>query len=125
MSLIFAICTSISYQSGALLLSILLEAIAAGILGRYWLDNPIKLAVVATGATLITHPFVWLLFAVGEEYLSYGLRLVLIETAVIEVEAIAFYWVMHYSIVKSLGLSLVVNGVSLLLGRLVLYLFSC
>lgn len=95
MSLTSAICTSISSQSGALLCSVLTEAITAGGVGCYWLGNPVQLAGIAIGATLITHPVLWLLFAVGEGYLSYGMRLVLLELAVAGAEALAFRWVMR------------------------------
>jgi hypothetical protein len=103
----------------ALLLSIVIEASLAAIVGRYWRETPRQLAIVASGATLLTHPFVWPLFARLEGRLSYGASLVLIESIVVIVEAIAFHWAMNYSISRSMRLSLLFNGASLFLGSLI------
>lgn len=120
-----AICTLVSYQSGALLTSLLAEAVIAGLVGYYWLGHPVTLAAVAIAATLITHPFVWFLFAVSEGYVNYGCRLAVIELVVVGVEAVAFHWVVHSSRSSSLLLALLTNGFSLLLGILIFHGFGC
>ena len=118
-------CTLVSQQFGALLLSLLLEAFMAVIVGYGWWGHPYTLAMIAIAATLITHPFVWFLFAAGEEYLNYGLRLVFIELLVVGVEAVAFHWGARYPLRRSVLLSLMTNSASLLFGKLIFQVFGC
>lgn len=120
-----AICTLVSQQFGALLTSFLIEALTGAIVGYYWLGSPCTLALIAIAATLITHPFVWFLFAAGEGYLNYELRLVLIELLVVGVEAVAFHWGTRYPLRRSVILSLMTNSASLLFGKLIFQVFGC
>lgn len=119
------VCTLVNKQVGALLTSFLIEAIAAVIVGYCWLGKPFTLATIAIAATLITHPFVWLLLAMGEGYLSYELQLFLVELMAVGVEAIAFHWVSRYPLQKSAILSLITNSSSLLFGILIYQVFRC
>ena len=118
-------CTLVSQQFGALLLSLLIEAFMAVIVGYGWWDHPYTLAMIALAATLITHPVVWFLFAAGEGYLNYGLRLVFIELLVVGVEAVAFHWGTRYPLRRSVLLSLMTNSASLLFGKLLFQVFGC
>jgi hypothetical protein len=122
---ISVICTLVGQQLGALLTSLLIEALTVVIVGYCWLGMPYTLATIAIAATLMTHPFVWLLFAMGKGDLNYELRLVLIELMVVGVEAVAFHWVTRYSLSRSVILSLMTNSASLLFGKLIFQVFRC
>lgn len=119
------ICSLVTHQWAALWLSVSVEAIAAGLFGIIRLATPLKLALVMGSATLVTHPFVWGLFAAGDRYLSYSTLLWGVELFVVGLEALLLSWVMRYTVAKSLGISLLTNACSLLLGLFIAHGFNC
>jgi hypothetical protein len=105
-------------QVGALLLSIATESLVAICWAKYFRLDGKLLALTASAATLITHPIMWQSFATLAAYLSFDLRVLVLETLVFLVEGVAYRLATTYSWRLSLGLSFGANFTSYACGML-------
>jgi hypothetical protein len=113
-----------------LLISIAVEVSVVGVWGKLRQLDWKLLAIVATTSTLITHPILWQVFnnllplvsfdRSPENRFSY--LALLLELPVVLVEGIVYKWVMKYSWRSSMGISLIANLTSYLLGLWLMYL---
>jgi hypothetical protein len=94
---------------------------AIGCAKYFKLDGKL-LAIIATAATLITHPIMWQLFTTLAARMSYDLRVLVLEILVFLVEGVAYKLATTYSWRLSLGLSFGANFTSYMCGVL-LYKF--
>jgi hypothetical protein len=98
-------------QTTALLLTLLIEVpIVVGIARlRRWLPGGLGLlALVAVGATLMTHPLLWM----WQAQLGGMTGIVLAEVAIALVEGVAYAWGAGLGWWRGLVVSLVANGAS-------------
>jgi hypothetical protein len=113
-----------------LLISIAIEALIVGVWGRFRKLNWQILAIVATASTLITHPILWQVFnnllsslnIDGSPEDRFNYLALLLEIPVTLVEGIVYKWVMKYSWRSSMGISLMANLSSYLMGLWLMYL---
>ncbi len=64
---------------------------------------------LACGATLLTHPFAWTSNLILEYYLSFPVRITIIESIIITIEAFLYSQVLDLGWRKGLYLSLIAN----------------
>jgi hypothetical protein len=102
----------------ALVLSAAVEAPVAGGLAR-WRELPAApAALVACGATLLTHPLAWATYQAGRQHAPAWGVLLAVELAVAAVEAGAYAWALECGWRRGLLLSALANGASCAFGLL-------
>jgi hypothetical protein len=112
-----------------LIISIAIEAVIVSIWGKYRKLDWRLLTIVASASTLITHPILWKVFndllpAMNENGLAsdrYNNLALLLEIPVFIVEGSIYKWVMRYSWLASMSISLAANLASYLFGVWFLY----
>jgi hypothetical protein len=108
----------------ALIISIAIETAIVSIWGKFRKLEWRLLAIVAAAGTLITHPILWKLFndilPTSNENVSptdrYNDLALLLEIPVFIVEGSIYKWVMKYSWLASMSISLMANLASYLFG---------
>lgn len=107
-------------QGGALLVSLAIEAVVAGLAARAtgW-AAPGRAALVAVVATLLTHPFAWNAVLAFAEPETWGTVVLAVEAAVIVVEGVAQAIGSRCGLSRGLVLSAFANGASAGFGLLV------
>lgn len=107
-------------QSGALLVSLAIEAAVAGLAARAtgW-AAPGRAALVAVAATLLTHPFAWNAVLAFAEPETWGRVVFMVEVAVVAVEGAAQAIGSRVGLSRGLVLSALANGASAGFGLLV------
>jgi hypothetical protein len=105
-------------QSGALILSIVIESLFTIGCARYFKLDSKLLAITAIAATLITHPILWHLFVILAAHASFELRVLVLETLVFLVEGLGYKLATTYSWQLSLCLSFGANLSSYMCGVL-------
>ncbi|MBL4846330.1 MAG: hypothetical protein JKY65_12450 [Planctomycetes bacterium] len=101
-----------------LVLSIGVEATVVAFAARRLEADRLRLALVAVGATLLTHPFAWHGALAGYAYAPVPVVVIGVELAVIATEALAYRWVGRLSWRRALLASLLANAVSTAVGFL-------
>jgi hypothetical protein len=107
-----------------LIISIAIEALIVSSWGKYRKLDWRLLAIVASASTLITHPILWKVFndllpAINENGSAsdrYHNLALLLEIPVFMVEGSMYKWVMGYSWLASMSISLAANLASYLFG---------
>lgn len=107
-------------QGGALLASITIEALVAGLAARAtgW-AAPGRAALVAVVATLLTHPFAWNAVLGFAEPETWGTVVLIVEAGVVVVEGVAQAIGSCCGWSRGLALSALANGASAGFGLLV------
>lgn len=78
--------------------------------------------MTALGASLLTHPFAWAGWHALIPHTSWWLRALVVEGAVVAVEAGVFRWSLGWSMGRAAGVSALANGASFGLGLLMVRL---
>lgn len=102
----------------ALAQSIVIEALAVGIVGKIQQKDWRSLMAVAAAATLITHPLLWVWFMELPPEINFWQRSLLLESLVVITEGTLYRWTTPYSWVWCMGLSLWANLASYSVGLL-------
>lgn len=104
-------------QVEALLLSILVEAVVAGLLvgGLRW-GSTARGAFSGAIATLLTHWAAWWACQALIPQTGYGLAVLLVEAAVIGAEAPAYYFIVPLQVRRAVLASAIANASSTLVG---------
>ncbi|HVG94865.1 MAG TPA: hypothetical protein VND21_10495 [Planctomycetota bacterium] len=108
-------------QSTALLLTLAIEVpivVGLTVAGRWPRRDVLRLGVTAIGASLLTHPLLWLADAALQSRLAWAPRVALLEVGVTLLEAAAYAIAGRAGWPRGLLLSLVANAASLGTGLL-------
>lgn len=105
-------------QLGALALSIAIEALVLQLVARRLEADRWRLALVAAGGTLLTHPFAWRAMLAGYEHAPVGVVIGVVEVLVSAAEAVAYRFGADLSWRRAGAASLLANATSTALGIL-------
>jgi hypothetical protein len=109
-------------QAGALVISIVIETLLVWFLvqkiQRLSGSETLLMVIVATCATLFTHPIVWAGNQILSSYLAFPGRAAIVETFAVLVEAVIYWQVLGFTRSRSLQISLITNLASFSFGLL-------
>jgi hypothetical protein len=102
-------------QTSALLLTLLIEIpIVVGVckMGRWARGELLQVALVSAGASLLTHPLLWM----AAEHVGTLPALLVAETLIVLLEGVVYAWAAGLGLWRGQLVSLVANGASLGVG---------
>ncbi len=105
-------------QLVAMIVTLAIEIPIALAFGRLTRLNTVwwRLAAISAAATLLTHPFVWLIVTDWMKAVPFWQRCVVAETFALLAEAVIYWRFTELTPARAFGLSLLANGVSFAMG---------